>query len=72
MKHIQKYILLLSICLILMVTSCQQPGGNSTGSEYMPDMGHSIAYEANYYNYYYNIHGVLKTSTMSMLNQGCQ
>ena len=34
--------------------SCQQPGGNSTGSEYMPEMGHSIAYEANYYNYYYN------------------
>ncbi len=54
MKHIQKYILLLSICFVLMVTSCQQPGGNTTGSEFMPDMGHSIAYEANYYNYYYN------------------
>ena len=34
--------------------SCQQAGVNSTGSEYMPDMGHSIAYEANYYSYYYN------------------
>ncbi len=33
--------------------SCQQAGVNSPGSEYMPDMGHSIAYEANYYNYYY-------------------
>lgn len=33
--------------------SCQQAGVNNTGSEYMPDMGHSIAYEANYYNYYY-------------------
>lgn len=40
--------------LAVVVTGCQQPGGNSTGSEYMPDMGHSVAYEANYYNYYYN------------------
>jgi len=38
---------------ILAFAACQQPGGNTTGSEYMPDMGHSIAYEANYYNYYY-------------------
>ena len=40
--------------LFFMMQSCQRPGGNSTGSEYMPDMAHSIAYEANYYNYYYN------------------
>lgn len=40
--------------IILMCSSCQQSGGNSTGSEYMPDMAHSVAYEANYYNYYYN------------------
>lgn len=33
--------------------SCQQAGVNNPGSEYMPDMGHSVAYEANYYNYYY-------------------
>ncbi len=33
--------------------SCQQAGVNNAGSEYMPDMGHSVAYEANYYNYYY-------------------
>jgi len=39
---------------IFAMTSCQQPGGNSPGSEYMPDMGHSLAYEANHYNYYYN------------------
>jgi hypothetical protein len=24
--------------------SCQQAGGDTTGSEYMPDMAHSIAY----------------------------
>ncbi len=40
--------------LVVVLFSCQQPGVNSTGSEYMPDMGHSIAYEANYYNYYYH------------------
>jgi len=40
--------------LAVVITGCQQPGGNRTGSEYMPDMGHSVAYEANYYNYYYN------------------
>jgi mono/diheme cytochrome c family protein len=33
--------------------ACQQPGKNSPGSEYVPDMGHSIAYEANAYDYYY-------------------
>jgi mono/diheme cytochrome c family protein len=34
--------------------SCQSAGGNETGSEYMPDMAHSVAYEANTYGYYYN------------------
>ncbi len=48
-KHI-----LTVIVLVAMLSSCKQPGSNSTGSEYMPDMAHSIAYEANYYNYYYN------------------
>lgn len=38
--------------MLTLVTSCQQPGGNDTGSEYMPDMSHSIAYEANTYGYY--------------------
>ncbi len=40
--------------MIILLSACQQPGGESPGSEFMPDMGHSIAYEANYYNYYYN------------------
>jgi len=47
------YILLVG-AFIIGLASCQAPGGNSPGSEYMPDMGHSIAYEANHYNYYYN------------------
>lgn len=50
-SHSKKYILYL---FVLVLFACQQPGKNTTGSEYMPDMGHSIAYEANYYNYYYN------------------
>lgn len=47
-----KYILFLALVSFLAL-SCQKPGGNSTGSEYMPDMGHSVAYEANTYSYYY-------------------
>ena len=39
--------------VVALFMACQQPGVDSTGSEYMPDMGHSIAYEANHYNYYY-------------------
>lgn len=38
--------------MILSLVSCQQAGKNSTGSEYMPDMGHSVAYESNTYGYY--------------------
>ncbi len=35
--------------------SCTPAHGDHPGSEYMPDMGHSIAYEANVINeYYYN------------------
>ncbi|MBT8190290.1 MAG: c-type cytochrome [Saprospiraceae bacterium] len=49
-----RYTLILAIAFAFMLQSCQQPGGNSPGSEFMPDMGHSVAYEANYYNYYYN------------------
>ena len=43
---------LLAVSLIILTLSCQQPGGNTTGSEYMPDMAHSIAYEANVYTSY--------------------
>ncbi len=45
-------LLILSSFVLLAMSSCQQAGGDSTGSEYMPDMVHSIAYEANYYAYY--------------------
>ncbi|NNE29881.1 MAG: cytochrome c, partial [Saprospiraceae bacterium] len=46
------------VAILLVVISCSPPEGNFGGSEYMPDMGHSIAYEANTYNYYrYNTWG---------------
>lgn len=47
-------ILTLLVVLVFLVTiySCSNPAGNNPGTEYMPDMGHSIAYEANYYDYY--------------------
>ena len=53
MQTTLKYIsaVVITICLF---SACQQPGGNSTGSEYMPDMAHSVAYETNYYSYYYH------------------
>ena len=38
--------------LVFSIMSCQSPGENKTGSEYMPDMAHSIAYEANVNTYY--------------------
>ncbi len=53
-KGLNIHISILCLCIWLLVSSCQQAGGNNTGSEYMPDMMHSIAYEANYYQYYYN------------------
>jgi len=54
MKARNTYILGLIFVIYITLQSCSQPNGNSTGSEYMPDMAHSVAYEANYYNYYYN------------------
>lgn len=38
--------------LVFLFAACQNAGKNSTGSEYMPEMSHSIAYEANTYIYY--------------------
>ena len=44
---------LFAIALIaLIMASCGSADGEFTGSEYMPDMAHSIAYEANTNNYY--------------------
>jgi mono/diheme cytochrome c family protein len=48
----------------LMLESCSPAEGNKPGHEYMQDMGHSIAYEANLVDYFYynrwNLDGYLK------------
>lgn len=44
--------IILAIAVMVVLHSCAPADGNHTGHEFMPDMGHSIAYEANYYNYY--------------------
>jgi len=53
MNNTKIYMFLMLIVVAFGLQSCQQAGVNNPGSEYMPDMGHSVAYEANYYNYYY-------------------
>ena len=47
-KHIT-----IALAAALIIYSCKPADGNHPGSEYMPDMGHSVAYEANVYNYYF-------------------
>ncbi len=56
MKNVSfsSYKLTLFVLVISFMLSCQKAGVNNPGSEYMPDMAHSVAYEANYYSYYYN------------------
>lgn len=43
-----------SLAILLGLSSCQSSSGNKPGSEYMPDMAHSVAYEAQTFGYYYN------------------
>ena len=52
-KKINHILALTAIYFAVIFSACSPPSGNATGSEYMPDMGHSLAYEANYYDYYY-------------------
>lgn len=54
MKHSIKLNLFVVFFTLLIFSSCGGPGKNDPGTEYMPDMAHSIAYESNIYNYYYN------------------
>lgn len=51
MNNIKLIIFAISVSIILQ--ACSPDDKESTGSEYMPDMGHSLAVEANTYNYYY-------------------
>ncbi len=49
-----KFLLLIAVATIIL-NACSPAKGDRTGHEYMPDMAHSIAYEANLYtNYWLN------------------
>lgn len=52
MKNNMKHILL-ALGAAIILYSCSPADGNFAGSEYMPDMAHSIAQEANVYTYYH-------------------
>ncbi|HMQ49189.1 MAG TPA: c-type cytochrome [Saprospiraceae bacterium] len=45
--------IIIAAAAVLILQACSPADGNRTGHEYMPDMGHSIAQEANVYAYYY-------------------
>lgn len=45
--------LLVAIVAVVLLNACSPAGGDFAGSEYMPDMAHSIAYESNVYTYYH-------------------
>ena len=49
-----KLLILALFCTLLWLSACTPAGNENPGSEYFPDMAHSIAYEANYYDYYYH------------------
>ena len=51
MKKSSNFIsLVVAVVFFYMICSCGSGAGvNDPGTEYMPDMGHSVAYEANYY-----------------------
>ncbi len=60
MPNISNYLAsaILIITISMMLQSCAPAKGNRTGHEYMPDMFHSTAYEANLLDYYsYNTWG---------------
>lgn len=67
------FLALMTASLIFWMAACQQPGVNTTGSEYMPDMAHSIAYEANVHSYYFlntwDEESVVKSKDMSVPRQ---
>ncbi|GJM33191.1 MAG: hypothetical protein DHS20C18_21920 [Saprospiraceae bacterium] len=71
MKELKNWLIIAVAALVL--NACSPAGGESTGSEYMPDMAHHIAYEANVYsNYYYNSwddQSIIKRKALSNINE---
>lgn len=68
-----KYFAILIFGAALALQSCSPAGGNATGHEYMPDMAHPVAYEANVYDDYgynsWNAQSVANRKYLSNLNQ---
>ncbi len=52
MEELKNIFFLILLVINIGMSSCKKAGVNSSGSEYMPGMYHSIAYEANYNTYY--------------------
>lgn len=53
MKNFKNILFAVAILVVILTTNaCQQAGGEVTGSEFIPEMAHSIANEANVLNYY--------------------
>lgn len=52
MMNIKSFLFCLTLSVLLFTLACSPSSGDYTGTEYIPDMAHSIAYEANVYNYY--------------------
>ncbi len=57
------FIAVLATCLV--AVGCKS-GGEFPGREYMPDMGHSVAYEANHFQYYGTHNWSSKAKTLEM------
>lgn len=64
-----KHIIIATLTAVLL-NACSPAENNFPGSEYMPDMAHSIAYEANVFNYYfYNTWDSASTIKLKELSQ---
>lgn len=68
MKIFRFYFLMLSVIVLFGLNSCQKAGINNPGSEYMPEMYHSIAYEANYSTFYPRNQWVSQSEYMKYAN----
>jgi mono/diheme cytochrome c family protein len=53
MLHKRLNLFFLALGFALVLASCSPAEGDHAGDEFMPDMYHSIAYEANLYDYYF-------------------
>jgi cytochrome c553 len=72
MRTIQ-YFAILGLGIAMSFQACSPAGGNSTGHEYMPDMGHPVSYEANVYDDYsynsWNSSSVKDRKSLSNMNR---